>query len=61
MDGYISKPVKPEKFRESLLHITKQVEGTSGNKTLPEEAGRVTPAHDMRPQSRRADNRHDCK
>ena len=48
MDGYVSKPVKPEKFRESLFLISKQPEGTPGEVTLPAAGEKAALAHDMR-------------
>ncbi|MFZ4854949.1 MAG: response regulator [Desulfuromonadaceae bacterium] len=44
MDGYLSKPVKPEKFREALFLIKKRPEGTPVELTLPVSV----PAHDFR-------------
>jgi CheY-like chemotaxis protein len=48
MDGYLSKPVKPEKFREALFLISKKQEGTRVDHTLPEEAQRTVPPHAIR-------------
>ncbi len=38
MDGYVSKPVKPEKFREALLLINKKPDGAPVDQTLPDSA-----------------------
>ena len=48
MDGYISKPVKPEKFREVLLHINRLPDVTPLDQTLPADGEREVPPHDMR-------------
>ncbi len=48
MDDYISKPVKPEKFREALFLVNKKPDVTSGEQTLPVTGEQDVPTHDIR-------------
>ncbi|MFZ4854943.1 MAG: response regulator [Desulfuromonadaceae bacterium] len=48
MDDYISKPVKPEKFREALILINKQPEVTLVDRTLPVTGDKAVRTHDIR-------------
>ena len=48
MDGYVSKPVKPEKFREALLLINKKPDGAPVDQTLPDSAKKDARTHTIR-------------
>jgi CheY-like chemotaxis protein len=48
MDGYLSKPVKPEKFSEALFLINKHPEAIPGDQTPPLTGKRAAVAQDIR-------------
>jgi CheY-like chemotaxis protein len=48
MDGYVSKPVRPEKFREALFLVNKRLEASPAAQALPDVDGKETPPRMVR-------------